>query len=99
MSELDDIHAEFADPIIYTPHGGDELAITAVRSDLDGMDLGRGGGDTVRQIDFEVRKADLPDRPTKQDLIVDSIGSYRVINIVDRPEIAAWQLSVEESVP
>lgn len=102
----EDLHEEFAAPIFYTGAGLADAVITAIRSEIPADDF-QGPGSTARQISFEIRKSDLPERPRKGELIVEGliVGglivkgaiSWAVNDITDRGDIDAWSLVVVKS--
>jgi hypothetical protein len=95
-AEAADIHAEFAEPVSYTGAGLVGGAVLAVRFDV-GADPFQGAGETMRQVSYEVRQADLPERPRKGDGIDDATGSWNVSEVVRRDDVGAWRLIVIEA--
>ncbi len=97
-----DIHAAFADPVIYTGAGLDGATIAAIKHD-DAAAAFPGGGSTARHVWFEVRQAHLPDRPGKGNLIVHAdpmtgeTTRWSVIDRKRRDDIGGWDLTVEKA--
>lgn len=56
-----------------------------------------GVGHSVRQKGFEVRKADLPTRPTSSDRITVDGAVWAVIDVMDYEEADAWRVMVERA--
>ncbi|WP_122927938.1 hypothetical protein [Sphingobium sp. LF-16] len=96
------LHAAFADPILYTGSGLVEESITGTKCDQSG-DAFQGAGATIRHVWFEVQMADFPNAPGKGDRIVHTdrmtgaTTEWEVIDRVDRADIGAWELTVEEA--
>lgn len=91
------IHAAFAEPVRYTGAGVTDAPIAAVRSD-DAAAAFQGPGMSARQKWFEIRYADLPNRPANGEQLVDANGagaSFRVIEVEDHDDIDAWWVFVE----
>lgn len=89
--EIDAVHAE---PIAYTGAGLSAAPITAIYYNV-AADAFMGAGASARRIWFEVRYEKLPARPAKGDGIVHAGNSWRVNDIAERDDIAAWELTVE----
>lgn len=90
------IHAAFAKWVRYTGAGLASGRILAVRSHLP-ADQFMGGG-SVRQLCFELQKADLPGVPDNGDVLVEADGAgpiYNVIEVTDRDDVDAWVVKVE----
>lgn len=95
--ELAAIHAEFADPVVYTGAGlPGPTPITAIFND-EPAETFMGAGATARKVSFEVQIADLPDEPGKADTILHDGTLWRVIDVTRRRDIAAWALVVEKA--
>lgn len=92
--DIGDIHAAFADPVTYTGAGLAAGAMTAVYSEFAAPDF-MGPGNTARRIWFEVQIVDLPEAPAKGDVIVHKDVAWRVIDMVRRDDIGAYDLTVE----
>lgn len=95
-----DIHAEFAGRVRYTGAGVADQAIGAVKANR-AADPFQGAGSTTRQTSFEILYADLPQRPGKNDVIVENDGAgrrWRVFDVTDRDDVNAWVVLVEKGV-
>lgn len=95
------IHASFALPVLYTPHGGIGIPITAVFSDIGAPNF-NGPGATVRTITWEVLQSDVG-QPDKGDVITggDDLplrlrGDWSVEDVTRRDDVASWELIVEK---
>lgn len=90
------LHAAFAEAVTYKVGGaGAGTAITAVPSDEAGEGY-QGPGRTIRQEIYEIRMADLAQRPARDDVIVTAdLAEKRVIDVEDRADVGAWRCTVE----
>lgn len=91
------IHARFAKPVRYSMVNHADLPISAVRQH-------RAAGvfmehqQNVRQLGFEIRKADLPAKPDIDDTISENDGAgpdWAVVEVVDLDEVDAWLCYVD----
>jgi len=90
------IRAAFAEPVRYEP-GGLAAAIDdlpVIWSDVPG-DAFQGAGNTTRTITAEIERASVPARPTKATRITRKAITWRVIEVADRDDIAAWVVTLE----
>lgn len=90
------IHARFAKPVRYTGAGLVNQSVAAVRTHRAGRSFDL--GNTIRELWFELRKADVVLEPANGDLLVenDGAGARRVvIEVTDRDEVDAWLVKVE----
>lgn len=90
-----EIHAAFAQPITYKPHGGALQQLAAVYSDgaapnFDGM------GASLRTIRWEVRQADVAEPELGAEISANG-KTWRVVDITRRDDVGAWELIVEQS--
>ena len=101
------VRAAFGVGVLYVGAGLAAGEIVAVKSDTAALPF-QGGGDTLRQISFEVAQADLPSEPDKGELLLegtapwsaDTVTSVWAVNdITRRDDIGAWVLIVEEEDP
>lgn len=95
--ELAAIHAEFADPILYTGAGLDAGELPAIFSDEPAA-VFQGAGATARMCSFEIRWGDLPGTPAKGDTIVHDGVSWIVIDRTNRRDVRAWVLYAETEI-
>lgn len=91
-AELAAIHAEFAEPVIYTGAGLTDSPITAIPSDFEDDGMTR----TVRRRTYEIQFAELPGEPGKADHIVHDGETWSVIDKERHRDVQAWVLSVEK---
>ena len=90
------IHAAFAKPVRYTGAGVTSKSVPAVRRHQAAE--GFMGGSSVRELAFELRKADLAGTPAKGDLLIENDGAgaiHSVIEATDRDDVDAWLIHVE----
>ncbi|MCG2600570.1 MAG: hypothetical protein KBO59_23990 [Achromobacter sp.] len=90
------IHNAFAKWVRYTGAGLTSGRILAVRSHLP-ADQFMGGG-SVRELCFELRKADLPGDPDNGDVLIENDGAgaiHNVIEVTDRDDVDGWLVKVE----
>lgn len=92
---LADIHAAFAQPVTWR-QDGTIVDVSAVLFNGHGDDP-IGVGMSVRRRGYEVRKADLPFDPRSGDNITDSGQQWRVIDVMEYDEAAAWRVHVESA--
>ncbi|MBN8843257.1 MAG: hypothetical protein J0H88_08410 [Sphingomonadales bacterium] len=92
-----DIHSAFADAeISIEPKASAAIVgVAAVEVDYQGDDP-MGYGKSVRQHGYEVRKADVPEKPANGAKIVHGSAIYRVIEVRDGRDVGAWMLMVED---
>lgn len=93
-----DIHSAFADAEInIEPKAGAAIVgVAAVELDYEG-DEPFGDGRSLRQHGYEVRKADVPDKPSNGTKIVHGANDYRVIEVRDGRDVGAWLMMVEKA--
>lgn len=93
----DDIHAEFsAATITVEPRSRAAIVgVAAVEVDYQG-DEPMGAGMSVRQHGFEVRKSDVPDKPSNGTKIVHGSAFYRVVEVRDGRDVGVWLMMVED---
>lgn len=103
MSEFSDaaadLHAAFADPILYTGAGLNGASITGTKYDVAGAAF-QGDGETARHVWFEIQQHDLPQEPGRDKIVhLDPMtGQTTVWRVTDkkrRDDIGAWDLTVE----
>lgn len=90
------IHAAFAKWARYTGAGLASGRIMAVRSHLPADEFM--GGGSVRELCFELRKADLPGDPANGDVLIENDGAgpiHNVIEVIDRDDVDGWLVKVE----
>jgi len=90
------IHAAFAKWVRYTGGGLASGRILAVRSHLPADRFL--GGDSVRELRFELAKADLPGTPGNGDVLIENDGTgpiHNVIEVIDRDDVDGWVVKVE----
>jgi hypothetical protein len=95
-AEAEAIHAAFAKLVRYTGAGEVDASVAAVRQHLPGDAFM--GGRSVRELAFEIRKADLSGTPAKGDLVKENNGAgpiHVVIEVTDRDDVDAWLVHVE----
>lgn len=90
------IHAEFAVSVFYTGGGLISENVAAVVSDTPSEPF-QGAGSSARKREYEIREDVFASNPSNGDLIVDSAGSWRVIDTTRRRDIDAWVLVAEMS--
>lgn len=90
-----EIHATFAETIVYTGAGKTAEAVAAVRSDVE-ADPFAGPGKSLRQVTYEVLKADFAVKPENGETFVADGLNWRVINVVDRDDVFAWVLTASK---
>lgn len=97
LQELADNRAEFAGPVTFTQGA-------TVRPDVDAVPMNGAGaglygdGGNIRQRAFEIGWDKLPGiTPKNGDLIDDGDTVWRVIEVINYREAAAWRLPVEET--
>lgn len=91
------IDAAFAVSVTYSGAGiALDGPIAAIRDDSPGSAF-LGPGESTTTVGFEIKRAALPRRPRKGDLIDDAAKVWRVINVQDRDAVSAWFAIVEES--
>lgn len=93
------IHRAFAKRVRYTGAGVTGKSLLAVRSH-GAAGLFMEDQQTVRQLSFEIMKADLEGVPGKGDTLVENDGagaSWTVIERGDSDEVDAWLVFVEAS--
>jgi len=93
QTALDAIDAEFEEPVFYTGAGLDNEQIGAIRSDTPASSFD-GPGNTLREISYEIRQSVLPERPHKNDIIVDGADHWKVNDVTRRDDIGKWLLIV-----
>jgi hypothetical protein len=92
------LRAVYARPVTYTGAGLAGATLLAIKSDVSAEPF-QGAGETLRQVTFEVRQADLPVDPARGNTLVEADGrDWRVIEPRRRDDIAAWELVVEEAL-
>lgn len=92
--DLADIHAAFAEMVLYTGAGLSAGSVAAIAYQDSAPDF-QGGGRSVQHVWFEVQQDALPEAPARGDVIEKGGEHWSVIDVVDRAEVGAWQLSVE----
>lgn len=90
------IHAAFAVRIFYTGAGLTSLAVDAVISDTPSEPF-MGAGSTARRREYEIREGVFASNPSNGDTILDSAGSWRVIDVTRRRDVDAWVLAAERA--
>lgn len=97
LQSLDAINAAFAGPVTYA-QGATVLAdVPAIPMNNAGAGL-FGDGGNIRQRGYEIQWADLPGlTPVNGDLITDDGQQWRVLEVINYREAAAWRLPVEEA--
>lgn len=88
------IHAEFAVSVFYTGGGLFSERVDAVVSDTPSEPF-QGAGSSARQREYEIREGVFASNPVNGNTIVDSAGSWRVIDVTRRRDIDAWVLVAE----
>lgn len=91
------IHRAFAKRVRYTGAGVTAKSVLAVRSHAP-AGLFMEDQQTVRQLSFEIMKADLSGEPDKGDTLIENDGagaSWTVIELGDSDEVDAWLVFVE----
>ncbi|MDZ7894178.1 MAG: hypothetical protein U5M50_03970 [Sphingobium sp.] len=91
-----EIDAAFAEPIAYTGAALTNAPLTAIYNNVPASEF-MGPGATARRVWFEIRYDKLPMRPAKGHRIAHATGDWAVIDITDRDDIAAWELTVERA--
>lgn len=91
------IAAAFADPepLLITQPGHAQIGIVAIRSDVPDPDP----MSTQRRVSYEIAFGALPQRPSKQDVIVHRGRIWRVEQIEDDTEVGAWRVYVGNNGP
>lgn len=90
-----EIHDAFALSVIYRANDGVAgKPVTAVKSDMAAPSFD-GAGATARHVSFELRKADVPERPTKAATLTEGAIVWHVNDTTDRDDIGAWSVTVE----
>ncbi len=93
------IEAVYRAPVAYTGAGLDGDAIDAIRTDWRAASF-QGFEGKSSSLSFEIRKALLPERPDKTDVVVEASGArWSPIDIDERDDVDAWVLFVEEAQP
>jgi hypothetical protein len=96
LAALQAIHDAFAVPVEWTQGSTVVSDISAIAFHDPGDDP-IGVGRSVRQKGFEARKSDLPFEPALDDQIDDAGVIWRVIDVMDYEEAAAWRVMVEKA--
>ena len=98
LAALAAIRAENEAEITYNGAGLTDAPIMAIFTDAAGLAF-QGPGATVRQTNFEIAQAALPQRPRKGNTILQGDGgrNWKVIDITKRDDVSAWVLIVEEA--
>lgn len=94
---LNVVRAAYEEPVTYTGAGLDEEVVMAIPSDSAAMPF-QGAGATAREVSFEIAQAALPERPRKGNLIDHGANHWKVNDITQRDDVAAWVLVVEEAM-
>lgn len=91
------IHRRFARPVRYTMLNHAWLEVPAVRQHRAAA-LFMDNQQSVRQLAFEIRKADLPANPNVGDTISENDGEgpdWSVIEVTDLDDVDAWLVYVD----
>ena len=91
------IHRAMAKPVRYTMPGHNMLSILAVRTHGAAGVLMQDEG--ARSLSFEIRKEDLPARPSYGDTLIEGNGAgarWSVVEVVNLDEVDAWRVVVAE---
>ena len=93
------IRAVFAEPVRYLPAGGGPAIdpLPVIWSDVAGAEF-QGAGNTLRTITAEIERSTVPARPSKPVRIVRAGATWGVTEVVDRDDIDAWVVTLEQAV-
>lgn len=94
---LERIHRRFAVPVRYSLQNHSLLPIMAIRQHKQ-AGIFMDDQQNVRQLGFEIRKADLPDIPREGDALSENDGAgphWNVIEYHDLDEVDAWLVLVD----
>ena len=95
--DLAEIHAAFAEEVIYTGAGLTAGAVAAIPRDVDASGF-MGSAGSVRTKSFEIQQAEFTDAPAAWDELVTADGTiWRVTEAQRRDDVGAWILVVEHA--
>lgn len=95
LSAVETIRAAYEEPVLYTGLGLDSEPIKAIPS-FEEAPAFEGAGSTLRTVTFEISYSSLPGKPRKKDLIVHGANSWKVDDVTERDDIAAWVVVVQK---
>lgn len=95
LAALASIRKSYAEPVLYTGLGLDNEPLNAIPS-YEQAPAFEGAGSTLRTVTFEIFYSDLPEKPRKKDVIVHGANVWKVDDITERDDIAAWIVVVQK---
>lgn len=95
LAALAAVRAAYEEPVLYTGLGLDSEPIEAIPS-FEEAPAFEGAGSTLRTVTFEISYTYLPGKPRKKDLIVHGVNIWKVDDVTERDDIAAWVVVVQK---